>query len=47
MHALNGTAVTDRSLIAILENLQDEEGSVVVPPVLERYGAPSHVGAAG
>lgn len=47
VHALNGTAVTDRSLIAILENLQDEEGSVVVPPVLERYGAPSRVGAAG
>ena len=47
MHTLNGTAVTARSLIAILENFQDEEGSVAVPPVLERYGAPSRVGAAG
>ena len=47
VHTLNGTAVTARSPIAILENLQDEEGSVAVPPVLERYGAPSRVGAAG
>ena len=47
VHALNGTAVTARSLIAILESFQDEEGSVAVPPVLERSGAPSRVGAAG
>ena len=47
VHTLNGTAVTARSPIAILENFQDEEGSVAVPPVLERYGAPSRVGAAG
>ena len=47
VHALDGTAVTARSLIAILESFQDEEGSVAVPPVLERYGAPSRVGAAG
>jgi seryl-tRNA synthetase len=47
VHTLNGTAVTARSLIAILENFQDEDGSVALPPVLERYGAPSRVGAAG
>ena len=47
VHTLNGTAVTARSLIAIIENFQDENGSVAVPSVLERYGAPSRVGAAG
>jgi seryl-tRNA synthetase len=47
VHTLNGTAVTARSLIAIVENFQQEDGSVAVPPVLERYGAPSRVGAAG
>jgi len=47
VHALNGTAVTDRSLIAIPAHPPPEEGSVVVPPVLEGYGAASRVGAAG
>jgi seryl-tRNA synthetase len=40
VHTLNGTAVTARALIAVLENFQDEGGSVSVPPVLERFGAP-------
>jgi seryl-tRNA synthetase len=40
VHTLNGTAVTARAMIAILENFQDEEGSVTVPDVLGRYGAP-------
>jgi seryl-tRNA synthetase len=47
VHTLNGTAVTARSLIAIIENFQGEDGSVGVPPVLERFGAPSRIGAAG
>jgi len=47
LHTLNGTAVTARSLIAIVENFQQEDGSVAVPPVLERFGAPSRVEAAG
>ena len=47
VHTLNGTAITARSLIAIIENFQDEDGSIAVPPVLERYGAPSRVGTAG
>ncbi len=47
VHTLNGTAVTARTLIAIIENFQEEDGSVAVPPVLERYGAPSRVGASG
>src|SRR5262249_20753905 len=47
VHTLNGTAVTARSLISILENFQEEGGSVAVPPVLERYGSPARVEAAG
>ena len=37
-HTLNGTMVTDRALLAILENLQGG-----VPDVLTRYGAPTEV----
>jgi seryl-tRNA synthetase len=39
-HTLNGTMVTDRALLAILENFQGG-----VPDVLTRYGAPSEVRA--
>ena len=39
-HTLNGTMVTDRALLAILENFQ---GSV--PEVLTGYGAPQHIRA--
>ncbi len=45
VHTLNGTAVTARSLIAIMENFQDEDGSIVVPEVLTEYGAPKKLGA--
>jgi seryl-tRNA synthetase len=38
VHTLNGTAVTDRATLAILENLQGG-----VPEVLRQYGAPEHV----
>jgi seryl-tRNA synthetase len=37
-HTLNGTAVTDRWLLAILENFRGE-----VPEVLHAYGAPARV----
>jgi len=37
-HTLNGTVVTDRALLAILENFQGE-----VPEVLHAYGAPERV----
>ncbi len=47
VHTLNGTAITARSLIAIIENFQQEDGSIAVPPVLERFGAPTRLGAAG
>jgi seryl-tRNA synthetase len=37
-HTLNGTAVTDRALLSLLENFQGE-----VPDVLRPYGAPATV----
>jgi seryl-tRNA synthetase len=37
---LNGTAVTWRHMIAILENGQREDGSVALPEVLRAWGAP-------
>ena len=44
--ATTAPTVTARSLIAILENVQDEDWPVALPPMLERHGAPSGVGAA-
>jgi seryl-tRNA synthetase len=44
LHTLNGTAVTWRHMIALLENGQQEDGSVVLPEVLTRYGAPATLG---
>jgi seryl-tRNA synthetase len=37
---LNGTAVTWRHMIAILENGQREDGTVAIPEVLHAWGAP-------
>jgi seryl-tRNA synthetase len=37
---LNGTAVTWRHLIAIVENGQQDDGTVVLPAVLRDWGAP-------
>jgi seryl-tRNA synthetase len=37
-HTLNGTVVTDRAVLAILENFQGD-----VPEVLHAYGAPAHI----
>jgi seryl-tRNA synthetase len=45
VHTLNGTAITARSLIAIMENFQDEDGTITVPSVLEEFGAPTRVAA--
>ncbi|MGW8289274.1 MAG: aminoacyl--tRNA ligase-related protein, partial [Candidatus Bathyarchaeia archaeon] len=37
-HTLNSTAIaTGRTIVAILENLQQEDGTVVVPKVLRKY----------
>jgi seryl-tRNA synthetase len=45
VHTLNGTAVAvGRTLIAIMENHQDEAGAVTVPKVLRAWGAPEALG---
>ncbi len=36
-HSLNGTAVSSRPLVAILENYQQADGSIIVPEVLRPY----------
>ena len=45
VHTLNGTAVTARAMIAILENFQDADGSIAVPEPLVAFGAPPRLGA--
>ena len=43
LHTLNGTAVTARHMLAILENFQDEGGAVAVPEALVPFGAPARI----
>ncbi|MCW3062934.1 MAG: serS [Solirubrobacterales bacterium] len=44
LHTLNGTAVAvGRTLIALLENGQREDGSVALPAALGAYGAPAEL----
>jgi seryl-tRNA synthetase len=46
LHTLNGTAVAvGRTLIALLENGQREDGTVALPGMLSAYGAPAVLGA--
>jgi seryl-tRNA synthetase len=45
VHTLNGTGATARALLSIMENFQDEGGTVAVPEVLRQYGAPATLGA--
>jgi seryl-tRNA synthetase len=42
-HTLNGTAMTARFLIALLEANQDRDGHVTIPEVLHPYGAPEQL----
>ena len=37
VHTLNATMVTDRVLLAILENYQQKDGSIAIPKVLQKY----------
>jgi seryl-tRNA synthetase len=48
VHTLNGTAVTWRHMIALIENGQRDDGTVELPEVLRPWGAPAtlRVGAA-
>jgi seryl-tRNA synthetase len=44
VHTLNGTAVAvGRTLIALLENGQEGDGSVSMPPALKEFGAPERI----
>jgi seryl-tRNA synthetase len=48
LHTLNGTAVAvGRTLIALLENGQGEDGGVALPGCLEPFGAPAELRAGG
>src|SRR5438067_4645223 len=47
VHTLNGTGATARALLAIMENFQDEGGTVAVPEVLHPFGAPATIGGGG
>ncbi len=44
VHTLNGTAMTARWLIALVETYQQPDGSVAVPEVLRLLGAPAGLG---
>ena len=46
VHTLNGTAVAvGRTIIAVVENHQEEDGTVVVPEPLQAFGAPATISA--
>jgi seryl-tRNA synthetase len=46
VHTLNGTAVAvGRTIIALVENGQQEDGSVVLPEVLAEFGSPTKISA--
>ncbi len=48
VHTLNGTAVAvGRTIIAVVENGQRDDGSIEIPAVLHEYGAPPEIPAAG
>jgi seryl-tRNA synthetase len=47
LHTLNGTAVAvGRTIVALLENGQQADGSVLLPEALRPYGAPAQLPAA-
>jgi seryl-tRNA synthetase len=47
VHTLNGTAVAvGRTIIAIVENHQQDDGTIRVPEVLHQWGAPATISAA-
>ena len=46
VHTLNGTAVAvGRTIIAIVENHQQDDGTIAVPQVLHAFGAPKVITA--
>jgi len=48
VHTLNGTAIAiSRALIAILENYQQADGTIVIPEVLRKWVGKERIGVAG
>jgi seryl-tRNA synthetase len=48
LHTLNGTAAAvGRTIIALVENHQQEDGSIRIPEVLHSHGAPALIGPHG
>jgi seryl-tRNA synthetase len=48
LHTLNGTAVAvGRTIIALVENGQRDDGTIRLPAVLSQFGAPETIAAAG
>jgi seryl-tRNA synthetase len=47
VHTLNGTAITARAMLALLENFQDDGGAVAIPDALVELGAPKRLGRVG
>ena len=45
VHTLNGTAVTARAMLAILENFQNADGSIDIPEALWAFGVPRKLGS--
>ena len=46
VHTLNGTATAvGRTIIALIENRQEADGSFSLPSSLQRYGAPDRITA--
>ena len=43
VHTLNGTAVTARAMLSIMENFQAEDGSITVPEPLVEFGSPARL----
>jgi seryl-tRNA synthetase len=37
VNILNGTAFSTRPIVAILENYQQEDGSILIPKILQKY----------
>ena len=47
VHTLNGTAVAvGRTIIALIENRQERDGSFTLPTILHSHGAPARIGPA-
>ncbi|HEU4905234.1 MAG TPA: serine--tRNA ligase [Solirubrobacterales bacterium] len=47
VHTLNGTAVAvGRTMIALIENRQEEDGGFTLPNILYEYGCPERIGPA-